>query len=225
MLILRFMQKRESQDYAGREAGSARGFGFLVILVLVLLFLGAQQVQTAFLNRKPTVMSYEAFVQSRPKAQWLRLNDCQLNLFQASYLHRIGDQDPHPYHYYIPVHGVASPAGRICILLKTSEPDLLATISEIKGLKTESALASWTSKNAARAFPKRTVQGVISSGLLDVKSNERSELMQVQKDIADDFIILDSNAEPSLTAGISYCTGGLAALVGLLAYARRKTAD
>jgi len=74
------------------------------------------------------------------------------------------------------------------------EADLIATINEIRGLKTESAVMSWTSKNAARAFPKRTVQGVILSGLEDLKSTERGELKRVQTNIADDFIIMDSNA-------------------------------
>lgn len=101
----------------------------------------------------------------------------------------------------------------------------MATIAEIKGLKTDSALKDWAHKNAARAFPKRTIQGVILSGLMDMEANERSELMRVQKNLADDFIILDSNAEPSVSAAISYCTGGLAALFGLILYVRRKTAD
>jgi hypothetical protein len=61
--------------------------------------------------------------------------------------------------------------------------------------------------------------------LEDLKSTERSELARVQKDIAQDFIILDANAEPSLAAGISYSAAGLAALFGMVVYARRKTAD
>jgi len=200
------------------------GLVFLTIFVLALLFLAAPQVRTALRNRKPTVMSYAAFVQSRPNAEWLRLTNCQLNLLQVSFMHRIDDKDPRPDRFYIPVHGAGSPTAITYILLKTAEPDLLATIAEIKGLKTESALKDWVSKNAARAFPHRTVQGVILSGLMDVQANERSELMRVQKNLADDFIILDSNAEPSVAAAISYCTGGLAALCGLVAYIRRKTA-
>jgi hypothetical protein len=195
---LNFMQKwNKAGNRRVRQAGSARG----------------------------VAMSYDAFVQTRPNAEWLALTNCQLNLFQASYLHHPGDTAPHPYQYYIPVHGMGSPSGKICILLKTSEPDMMATISEIRGLKTDSALLAWTSKNSARAFPKRTVQGVILSGLEDLKSTERSELKRVQTNIADDFIILDSNAEPSLTAGISYSAAGLAALFGMAVYARRKSGD
>lgn len=219
------MQKCNSANKRIREAASARGVTFLVIVVLGCILVGVSKVHTALKNRTPTVMSYDTFIETRPTAEWLMLTNCQLNLFQASYLHHPGDTDPHPSQYYIPVHGVTSPSGKICILLKTSEPDLLATISEIRGLKTDSALMSWTSKNAARAFPKRTVQGVILSGLEDLKSTERSELARVQKDIAPDFIILDSNAQPSLAAGISYSAAGLAALFGIVVYARRKSAD
>lgn len=219
------MQKRENQDCARREAGSVRGAGLLVILVLGALFVGASKIQTALKNRTPTVMSYDTFIQTRPNAEWLRLTNCQLNLFEAAYFHPIGEKDSHPYQYYIPVHGVGSPAGRICILLKTSEPDLMATIEQMRSPGDKTTAMSWTSQNAARVFPKRTVQGVILSGLEELKSTQRSELRRLHTNIADDFIVLDSNAEPSLTTGVSYCGAGLAALFGLIVYAKRKSAD
>ena len=158
MLTWPVMQKRKHSNYTRREAGSIRGVGLLIIIVLAALFVGASKIQTALKNRIPAAMSYDTFVQTKPNAEWLLLTNCQLNLFQASYLHNIGDNDPHPNQYYIPVHGIASPTGKICILLKTSEPDLIATINEIRGLKTDSAVMNWTSKNTARAFPKRTVR-------------------------------------------------------------------
>jgi len=225
MLFQPRMQKWNSANTQVREAASVRGVTFLVIVVLCCIFVGASKVQTALRNRTPTVMSYDAFIQTRPNAEWLMLTNCQLNLFEAAYFHNIGDKDPHPNQYYIPVHGVGSPAGRICILLKTSEPDLMATMEQMRGLKNETTLMSWTGKNAARVFPKRTVQGVILSGLEDLKSTDRSKLRQLHANIADDFIVLDSNAEPSLTAGISYSAAGLVALFGMVVYARRKSAD
>lgn len=225
MLFRPLMQKWNESNKRAGEAGSLKGVTFLVILVLSCLFVGASKVQTALKNRTPTVMSYDAFIQTRPNAEWLILTNCQLNLFEAAYFHKIGDKDPHPSQYYIPVHGVGSPAGRICILLKTSEPDLMATMEQMRGLKNQTTLMSWTGQNAARVFPKRTVQGVILSGLDSLKSTDRSELKRLHTNIADDFIILNSNAEPSLTTGISYCGAGLAALFGMVIYARRKSAD
>lgn len=225
MLFQSFMQKWNSANNRVHEAGSLRGVTFLVVLVLSCLFVGASKVQTALRNQTPTVMSYDAFIQTRPNAEWLMLTNCQLNLFEAAYFHHIGDKDPHPSQYYIPVHGVGSPAGRICILLKTSEPDLMSTMEQMRALRDKTTAMSWTSQHAAQVFPKRTVRGVILSGLEELKSTQRSELKRLHTNIADDFIILDSNAEPSLTTGISYCGAGLAALFGMVIYARRKSAD
>jgi len=152
------------------------------------------------------------------------LTNCQLNIFQASYLHH-GDKSAQPYEYYVPIHGVGTPSGKTCVLLRTSEPDIMATANEIKALKSESALLAWMSKNSARAFPKRNVQGVVSSGL-DLRSSQREALEKVERNnTVEDFIILKANAEPSLAAGISFSAAGVAALLGLVVYARRKTAD
>ena len=225
MLFQPFMQTWNSANRRVREAASARGVTFLVIVVLCCLFVGASKVQTALKNRTPTVMSYDTFIQTRPNAEWLMLTNCQLNLFEAAYFHPIGEKDSHPNQYYIPVHGVGSPAGKICILLKTSEPDLMGTIEQMRALRDKTTAMSWTGQHAAQVFPKRTVRGVILSGLEELKSGQRSELKRLHANIADDFIILDSNAEPSLTTGISYCGAGLAALFGMIVYARRKSAD
>jgi hypothetical protein len=214
------MQKWDKHNRLVRQSGSARGVLFIVFVIVGLLWAGAQSLHTALTNRTPAVMSYEAYAKAKPSAKWLVITNCQLNLFRSSYLSYAGDQNPT--YYYIPVHDLSSVTGQVCILLKTAEPDLLATIAQIKGLKGDDAsLVQWVRKNRARAFPRRNVQGLVCFGI-DMKSTDRAELARVQNNIAQDFIILDANAQPSLAAGISYSTAGLASLCGLVVYSRRK---
>jgi hypothetical protein len=213
------MQKWDNDNRLVRQCGSVRGVLFIVVVIVGLLCAGVQSLHTALTNRKPAVMSYEDYAKAKPSAKWLVITNCQLNLFRSSYLSHAGDRNPT--HYYIPVHDLSSVTGQVCILLKTAEPDLLATITEIKGLKADATLTEWVRKNRARAFPRRSVQGLVCFGM-DMKSTDRAELARVQHNIAEDFVILDGNAQPSLATGISYSTAGLASLCGFVVYLRRR---
>ena len=225
MLIQPPMQKWNQAGKRVREAGSARGFFLLIVMVIGCLWEGGNRILTALTNRQPTVMSYDAYAQARPSGQWLVLTNCQLNVFEGAYLYGIAGKDARLSECYVPVHGVSTPTAKSCVLLRTSEPDILATAEEIRGMKNQSAMLNWATRNPARSFPKRSVQGVVSSGL-DLTSTQRDALARAEEEItAVHFIILNANAEPSLAAGISFSAAGFATLLGMVAYSRRKTAD
>ena len=67
MLFLPFMQVRNGLSKRFRQAGSARGFLFLLIVVIGCLYEGWHKIRTALANPQPTVMSYDAYAQSTAK--------------------------------------------------------------------------------------------------------------------------------------------------------------
>ena len=204
------------------ETGSARVTLFLVILTIGLLWAGGQKLHTALTNRTPTVMSYADYVATKPSAAWLTLTNCQLDLVHSCYLSYIGDKNPDDQTiYYIPVLSPASDSKEVHVLLKSSNPTFLKTINEMVNLKSDAEAKTWFQQNRDRVFPKDNITGVICSGM-DLKDSDREKLAQTQKNIAQDFVILDENAQPSAVTGASYTAAGLASLCGLIVYFRKK---
>jgi hypothetical protein len=211
---MKYLSKRnECQD------GSARGVVFLVILTLGLLWAGGQKLFTALTNRKPTVMSYEDFARTKPEAAWLVITNCRLDLTRACYKSYVGDKTPT--RFYIAVCDRDLSSNSIRILLKTSDPALVGTMREMESFKSEAEAKAWGTRNWERLFPRRNVTGLVCSGI-DLDSNERADLSRAVKGLADDFVILEADAQPSLVAGLSLITSGLAVLCALVVSALRK---
>jgi len=194
-----------------RQSGSTRGGFILFLAVIGFLWAGGQKVYTFFTNREPTVMSYEAYVRTKPSASWLTITNCRLDLVRACYLTHPGDQSA-PYEYYIPVESRNTFGDTIHILLKTRDPELKATISEAQNIKPGFAAEAWMEKNRQRIYPRRDVAGLVLSGIEDLKSTQRASIMHAHSNIAPDFVILDENARPNLAAGICCTIAGLALL-------------
>jgi hypothetical protein len=204
------------------QSGSIRAFGILLILIVGLLWAGAQKISTALANRKPTVLSYEEYAKTKPSAKWLVITNCQLNLLQACYMTYPGGSDLENC-YYIPVRQQGSVTGEVSMILKTTDSKLISTVKQMQHLTTTEAAVEWVRKNPTQVFPSGPVHGLVLYGI-DIKSTERDQLAHIDKNISEDFIILDSDAQPNLTAGISCSAAGLASLCGLVVYTRRKTA-
>ena len=191
-----------------------------LFLVIGAFWAGGQNLHTAITNRTPTVISYDTFARTKPSADWLVITNCQLNLTHACYLSYAGNADP--YEYYVPVESGSSATGKIHILLKTADPGLKATIAEMNQLHSNTSTRAWMQKNYQRAFPRQDIRGLVRYGI-DLKSSERDQLANADKNIAEDFIILDSDAQPSFAAGIAYTLSGFALLVALILYSNRKS--
>lgn len=204
-----------------REAGSIRLMLFLAILGIGMLCAGGQKLHTAMTNRKPTVMSYADYIATKPSAAWLTLTNCQLDLVHSCYLSYIGDKNAGEQTiYYVPLFQPGADK-EVHVLLKTSNPTFLKTIQEMTKLKDDQEGEKWIRQNVNRIFPRQDVTGLVCSGM-DLKEQEREEVGRTQKNIADDFIILDENGQPSVAAGASCTVAGLASLCGLVLYFRKK---
>ena len=191
-----------------------------VFFLIGLFWAGGQSLYTAFTNRTPNVLSYQDYTRAKSDADWLVITNCQLDLTRACYLSYVGDKNP--YEYYVPVESRGATTGTVHILLKTADPGLKSIIAEMNKLNSDKDARVWLQKNRQRAFPRQDVRGLVRYGI-DLKSSDRDQLAHADKDIAQDFIILESDAQPSFASGIAYTGSGLALLVGLVLYSNRKT--
>jgi len=211
--------KSDSSRHNYYQNGSARVGGFLLLLTIGLLWAGGQKLFTALTNRKPTVMSYEEFASTKPAASWLVITNCRLDLSRACYKSDVGNNAPTQ--LYIAVRDRDLASNSIRMVLKTSDPTLVGTMREVESCKTDAEARAWGRKNGERLFPRRNVNGVVCYGI-DLNSNERADLSRGIKGLVDDFVILESDAQPSLVAGLSFVISGLAVLGAMIASVLKK---
>ncbi len=202
-----------------RTAGSGRLGCFFIAIIAALFWKGGQDLYTALSNRKPTVISYEAYVRDKPKASWLELTNCVLDLTEAAYKSFGGGSQPSE--LYVPVKRARSDKDTVYVLLATKSPQMMSTFQQIQGLHTETEATAFALKNRNRIFPEGPVRGLVRFGI-DAKDKDRAKLAKLHANIAPDFIIVADGEAPSLGAGIAFTAAGLAGLVAAIFYLRRK---
>jgi hypothetical protein len=209
-------------NYAS-EAGSIRLGLFIVVIMIGCFWKGGQDLYTALTNTKPTVMSYDDYVQKRPKANWLKLTNCRLSLPDAAF--KSYGRSQVPTELFIPVESAESDeGGKTVVLLATRSPEFLATCREMMNLKSESESIAWMLKNHERVFPKRDISGLVRGGL-ELKEKERSQLAKLQDNAVSDFIMLEDGEKPSLTSGLGFSGAGFLMLVGGIVFLRKSRDD
>ena len=203
------------------ESGSIRFGIFLVIATIGLLWKGGQSLYTAAMNRHPTTMSYEKYVETKPRAMWLVLTNCTTRLTESCFKSYYGSKNATE--LFIPVRGQESgkEKGKIHVLLATKNADQLAAFSEMQNLNSKEEALKWMIKNSKRVFSDRSVGGLVRFGV-DLKDRDRSKLAGLIKDAADDFIILEEGAQPSFGEGIGFSVAGVMVLGGIVVYLRRN---
>lgn len=204
---------------AGREGSVQLELLFVFIMIAALGF-GGQKLYTALANRKPTVMSYSEYVRTKPSAKWLVLTNCQLDLPNGCISHESGDINGKWNEYYVPVLNPDAPKEQAYVLYKTTDATIFRPLKEMEGLKTDEEVKAWVKNNFDRVYPRRNVSGLVAFGL-DSNDNVR-DLKELEKDMPENFIVLDANAQPTLAAGIGYTGAGLAMFCGMAFYIRRK---
>lgn len=159
-------------------------------------------------------MSYEEYLKSKPKAEWLVLTNCVLNLTDASYLKSKTSDAPKM--LYIPVTTAKkSDDKKVHVILATKDEAMLATMKEMMQQKPSSVALAWISKNLDRCFIKQDISGVVQFGI-DQKDSERKKLTSLQGDLADDFIIIKDGEKPEFIISGLMFAGGVLLLIGLL---------
>ena len=195
-----------------------QGFGrfgcFGLILMIALLWGGGQKLYVAFRNTEPTTMSYEEYLKTKPKAEWLVLTNCVLNLPDSSYLKSKTSDEPKM--LYIPVYtGKKSDDKKVHVILATKDENMLATMKEMMQQKSPTAALTWISKNLDRCFVKKEISGVVQFGI-DQKDSERKKLTNLQGDLASDFIIIKDGEKPEFIISGLMFAGGVLLFIGFL---------
>lgn len=193
---------------------SSLGFiGYLSIMALLII--GGQGVYVALKNETPLEISVADYIAKKPNAEWMTLRDAQVSLVEAAYKARLGRVSE----VYIPVR----PAGEslsapVHILLCTQDE---AVASALKALSQSKAPVSQkvgvASRQADRLFMRQDITGMTRYGIFyDLFMKFR--LSQLNLQLADDFVILDDGASPSLTTSLGMFGGGLLIWVVMLCH-------
>lgn len=202
------------------ESGSIRLGIFLLAVTAGMLWAGGQNLYTALRNRRPTTMSYEDYIKTKPSATWLVLTNCEIDLTDSCVKSYYGSKVPTE--IYVPVRSVN--AGRsnqvVHVVLATKDKEQLATLSEMQHLESKGAL-TWIIKNRKRVFCQRNVSGLVEFGV-DLKDRDRDRLSALLKNADKDFIILQEGAEPSMAQGLGLTIGGVMALGLMVIYVLRS---
>jgi hypothetical protein len=149
---------------------------------------GGQQLYTALTNRTPTVLSYDEYIQTKPKADWLTPTNCLISLGASSYKTTIGSETLTE--LFIPVRSKLSDSKTIHVLLATRNEQMISTFMEIQKIHSKTDAFAWALTNHDRVFPRRDVTGLVRFGI-EMENKERRKLAKLQESIADDFIIID----------------------------------
>lgn len=192
-----------------------------MILGLGLLWQGGHGLYTAITNRNPTTLSYAEFRQTRPKVNWLYLTNCQLDLVHSYFIGRVGGGVNEARDFFIPLLDPDSENLKTCVLLKTHDDEFVGMIQRLTAISEGEAAQAWVRTNLDRIFPRRNVHGLVRSPL-DLESNERSKLAPLLNNVAEDYVILESDAQPSALAGLATGISGFGILAGLVLHWRRK---
>ena len=162
------------------RAGFGRAVWFFIAIVIGLFWMGGQGIYTALMNRNPTMMSYDDYLRAKPKATWLMLTNCVLDLSNAAYKSYAGSKQPTE--LYVPVRSLVTRTNRqVAVLLATRDPALMATFSEMQNLNSETKPTDWVLKNKDRVFPHRDVQGLVRFGI-DLDDKDRRRLAKLLSD-------------------------------------------
>jgi len=202
------------------ESGSIRLGLFLIAITVGMLWACGQNLYTALRNRHPTTMSYEDYVKTKPSATWLVLTNCEIDLTDSCVKTYYGAKTPTE--IYVPVRGVNAAKSNevVHVVLATKDKERLATLSEMQNLDTKGAL-TWILKNRTRVFCQRNVSGLVEFGV-NLKDRDRQRLSALLRNAANDFIILQEGAQPSITEGLGFTIAGLMILGLMVIYVRRS---
>lgn len=204
-----------------RNEGSVRLMIVLFVAMIGCLWAGGQKICTALANRKPTVISYSEYARTKPSASWLVLTNCRLDVPAACYLRHSDDKNGDRDEYFIPVVNPETLKEKSCVLYKTTDPSICAVLKEMDGLKTDDAVRAFVRANLERVFPRRNVSGLVAFGI--DSTSHRGDLERLEKNMADNFVVLNADAQPSLAAGLGFAGAGLGLLFGLVLYVRQKS--
>jgi len=178
-----------------REAGFIRLGCLGYIFAIGLLWGGGQGIYVGLKNRAPVEITVANFLTAHPDAEWVTLKDARLNLLESAHRERLGKIAE----LYVPVRPVGEAEDApVRILLETKNKETIAALEKIKlAGDSESETLGALAEVADKLIETRDVSGLIQFGI-DSDSRARRKLSELDMNLADNFVILEEGAEPSL---------------------------
>jgi hypothetical protein len=183
----------------------------LPLASLALIIGGGQSVYTALTNRAPTDVDVAAAYKKSPEGKWLRLHQGVLHTLEAGYTSTLGVGDAHEIYVPLLPPGQDPDTGKIKILVKTSDPDLLAFTNEGRKFKENAKPAevvAFLAKNAAKMRVQRDVEGLVQYGIDSGK--KESKIRRLFDNLDKDAFIIEEGTKPNVGQGAGLLAAGLA---------------
>lgn len=178
------------------------------IIVIALLWGGCQGIYTALKNRQPLEITVAEYIAKKPSAEWVTLKDARLNLLEAAHKGRREKISE----IFIPIRPKDEPPdAQVHILLSTKDDAIVAALEDLsKSNDSMKAAIDAASRHADKLFMQKDVSGLIGLGIYsDYDSKTRDKLAGLDMKLADDFVILNDGAAPSLSSSLFMLGAGL----------------
>jgi len=178
-----------------------------ILLTLGLLWGGGQGLYTAVANRSPAEFSLPSYLQTRPKAKWLRLTGGVFDLSEMAYSGgRLSKTIREVYLPLVPEGGTGNSA-QVQVLVSSRDPALLELAGKLRDAQTAEEGIKLLLKYDG-AFRARPVEGLVRFGI-DLKDKEARKLRELNPSLSEDFVLLDEGKRPELGLSLLLFGGGL----------------
>lgn len=192
------------------------GKGLGCLFTIALLFAGGQGVYEGVRNRAPESLSCAQAEKTPPRSAWVNLTGCKVNLMEAAYNTRFGAPAEK---IFVPLTVTeSSKTNTVHFVLATQDTEMVAVVHEMAALdeKDTSAVYAFLGKNAKRLIRDKDVIGMVQSG---ISKNDKmhQRLRDLNKDLVEDFLVIDEGREPDLMWSFLLLAGGVLCLLLLVA--------
>ena len=173
---------------------------FLLAIFLGLIIGGGQEVYTAMRNGSQVEIGIAEFETEKPDAQWLRITGGELQVLDAAFSQgRFSKSAKEVFIPYVPV-GQKDENGKVHVLLKTKNPDILRFIEESRQMEeklgpnaTEQQKAEVAIEIVAKLVQdlemRRPIEGLVEFGI-NSNSEETEKLRGLFPQLAPDFVVI-----------------------------------
>jgi len=197
----------------------------LLLISIPLLVHGGDALYAAARSRVQARLTCAEYALARPRSDWVRLGDCEVDYVRAGYRESSGRLTE----LLFPVRPAgSSPAMPAPVVLTTSDAAILQIAERAIGGSAEhrdqEAFTAAMLQIVSMIGPARGIEGLARAPLQAFRT--RSAIKAIQAPLADDFVIVDLGARPRLLMPAIEAAAGANAVVIVLFLsmrARRRT--
>jgi len=193
----------------------------LLLVSLVFLAHGGEALYYAATNRQPVIVPCDQFARQRPSALWLRVTGCDVDYLGAGYRESNGRLDE----LFLPMRPPSQPpTSPVALVVATNDPQVLAIAGTTIGNNQQpdqDAYAGMMRRIVTMLRASKEVEGYARSGVIE-RLQTRRALAGLTAPLAQDFVVVDLHARPSLVRPGIEVGIGLALLLVAITWPRGR---